>query len=60
VILILYGIIPAFQPAHFGRVYAAYGGMCIILSFLWDGSGMVIVLIGSTSQVLCSVLLAWL
>lgn len=25
-ILILYGIIPTFQPAHFGRVYAAYGG----------------------------------
>ena len=34
-ILILYGIIPTFQPAHFGRVYAAYGGMFIILSLLW-------------------------
>jgi len=34
-ILILYGIIPAFQTAHFGRVYAAYGGMFIILSLLW-------------------------
>lgn len=35
VILILYGIIPTFQPAHFGRVYAAYGGMFIVLSLLW-------------------------
>jgi small multidrug resistance family-3 protein len=34
-ILILYGIIPTFQPAHFGRVYAAYGGFFIILSLLW-------------------------
>jgi len=33
--LILYGIIPTFQQAHFGRVYAAYGGMFIILSLLW-------------------------
>ncbi|MGH7228349.1 MAG: YnfA family protein [Nitrospiraceae bacterium] len=39
VILILYGIIPTFQPAHFGRVYAAYGGMFIVLSLLW-GWGM--------------------
>lgn len=35
VILILYGIIPTFQPAHFSRVYAAYGGMFIVLSLLW-------------------------
>jgi small multidrug resistance family-3 protein len=35
VILIVYGIIPTFQPAHFGRVYAAYGGMFIVLSLLW-------------------------
>ncbi|MDF0667640.1 MAG: YnfA family protein [Nitrospira sp.] len=34
-ILILYGIIPTFQPAHFSRVYAAYGGMFIVLSLLW-------------------------
>jgi len=34
-VLILYGIIPTFQPAHFGRVYAAYGGVFIILSILW-------------------------
>lgn len=35
VVLILYGIIPTMQPAHFGRVYAAYGGMFIVLSLLW-------------------------
>lgn len=34
-ILVLYGIIPTFQPAHFGRVYAAYGGVFIVLSLLW-------------------------
>lgn len=35
VILILYGVIPTYQPVHFGRVYAAYGGMFIVLSLLW-------------------------
>ena len=35
VILFLYGVIPTFQPAHFGRVYAAYGGIFIVLSILW-------------------------
>jgi small multidrug resistance family-3 protein len=34
-VLILYGIIPTFQPSHFGRVYAAYGGFFIVLSLLW-------------------------
>jgi small multidrug resistance family-3 protein len=34
-VLILYGIIPTFQTSHFGRVYAAYGGMFIVLSLLW-------------------------
>ena len=35
IIVILYGIIPTLQPAHFGRVYAAYGGMFIVLSLSW-------------------------
>ncbi|MDX6611895.1 MAG: small multidrug resistance family-3 protein [Blastocatellia bacterium] len=35
VVLVLYGIIPTLQPAHFGRVYAAYGGVFIFLSILW-------------------------
>ncbi len=33
--LILYGIVPTYQPAHFGRVYAAYGGWFVVLSILW-------------------------
>lgn len=35
--LIIYGIIPTLQPpnANFGRVYAAYGGIFIVLSILW-------------------------
>lgn len=35
VLLVLYGFIPTLQPAHFGRVYAAYGGVFIVLSLLW-------------------------
>jgi len=34
-ILVLYGIIPTLQPANFGRVYAAYGGVFIVLSIIW-------------------------
>jgi small multidrug resistance family-3 protein len=59
-VLILYGIIPTFQPANFGRVYAVYGGIFIVLSILWgwqidkvvpdrlDILGGVIALIGVT------------
>jgi small multidrug resistance family-3 protein len=35
IILVLYGVVPTFQPAHFGRVYAAYGGIFIVLALLW-------------------------
>jgi small multidrug resistance family-3 protein len=34
VILFIYGIIPTLQPANFGRVYAAYGGIFIVFSIL--------------------------
>lgn len=34
-VLCLYGVIPTLQPSHFGRVYAAYGGVFIMLSILW-------------------------
>ena len=34
-LLIGYGIIPTLQPSHFGRVYAAYGGVFVALSLLW-------------------------
>ena len=35
--LIIYGVIPTLQPpsASFGRVYATYGGVFIVLSILW-------------------------
>lgn len=42
-LLFVYGVVPTFQPAHFGRVYAAYGGVFVVLSLLWgwriDGRG---------------------
>lgn len=38
VILFLYGVVPTYQPAHFGRVYAAYGGVFVVLSMLWGWS----------------------
>ena len=34
-LLVLYGIVPTYQPAHFGRVYAAYGGWFVVLSVAW-------------------------
>ena len=33
--LLLYGLVPTYQPAHFGRVYAAYGGWFVVLSLMW-------------------------
>ncbi len=57
-ILIGYGVIPTFQPASFGRVYAAYGGVFVVLSIfwgwwidgnkpdIWDVSGGLVCLIG--------------
>jgi small multidrug resistance family-3 protein len=41
IILFVYGIIPTLQPAHFGRVYAAYGGIFVLSSILW---GMIILI----------------
>ncbi|MDO7904849.1 YnfA family protein [Paenibacillus sp. JX-17] len=36
IILVVYGIIPTLQKfPSFGRVYAAYGGVFIILAVLW-------------------------
>jgi small multidrug resistance family-3 protein len=58
ILLVLYGIIPTLQSAHFSRVYAAYGGVFILLSIMWgwrvDGTapdrfdliGAVLVLLG--------------
>lgn len=35
-ILVLYGVIPTFQPASFGRVYAAYGGVFVVMALAWS------------------------
>ena len=34
-VLVFYGVIPTLQRPHFGRVYAAYGGIFVVLSLLW-------------------------
>jgi small multidrug resistance family-3 protein len=41
IILALYGIVATWQVANFGRVYAAYGGIFIILAlmFAWKIDG---------------------
>ncbi|MEX0811830.1 MAG: YnfA family protein [Chitinophagales bacterium] len=35
-ILALYGVVASFQPQDFGRVYATYGGVFIVMSLLWS------------------------
>lgn len=35
IVLFVYGLIPTLQPADFGRVYAAYGGIFIASSIIW-------------------------
>ena len=35
IILFVYGVILTLQPAHFGRVYASYGGIFIVSSIIW-------------------------
>ena len=35
VILALYGVVATLQTASFGRVYAAYGGIFIIMALVW-------------------------
>ena len=34
-ILAAYGVVATLQPANFGRVYATYGGVFIVMSLLW-------------------------
>ncbi|ULT57758.1 YnfA family protein [Neobacillus drentensis] len=61
IVLVVYGVIPTFQKfPSFGRVYAAYGGIFILLAVLWgwgidkktpdvyDWIGTLICLIGVT------------
>lgn len=59
-IIFLYGIFPTFQPTYFHRIYAAYGGIFIVMALLWgfifDGTipdifdviGAVIAIVGIT------------
>ena len=59
IILVCYGIVATWQTANFGRVYATYGGIFIIMALLWawkvdnfkpdkyDIFGAVIALIGA-------------
>ncbi|MDB5122005.1 MAG: YnfA family protein [Mucilaginibacter sp.] len=35
IILALYGVVATWQVADFGRVYAAYGGIFIIMALIW-------------------------
>ncbi|MEX1139895.1 MAG: YnfA family protein [Bacteroidota bacterium] len=35
IILALYGVVATLQPSNFGRVYATYGGIFIVMSLLW-------------------------
>lgn len=34
-VLFSYALLPTLQPANFGRVYAAYGGVFVAMSLLW-------------------------
>ena len=34
-VLVGYGVIPTLQHSNFGRTYAAYGGVFVIMSLLW-------------------------
>jgi small multidrug resistance family-3 protein len=35
VVLLLYGVVATWQTSNFARVYAAYGGMFILMSLVW-------------------------
>ena len=43
VLLVLFGVLLALLPSNFGRAYASYGGVFVVLSILWgwqvDGVG---------------------
>lgn len=35
IILAAYGVVATWQPSNFGRVYAAYGGVFIVMAVFW-------------------------
>jgi len=34
-VLFAYGIVPTFQTSHFHRIYAAYGGIFVVMALGW-------------------------
>ena len=34
-VLFAYGIVPTFQKSYFHRIYAAYGGIFIVMALIW-------------------------
>ena len=68
IILFVYGIIPTLQPAEFGRVYAAYGGIFIVSAIIWgrivdkkkpdtyEIIGSIVAVAGASCHFLCSTL----
>lgn len=64
IVLVLYGIVPTFQPTNnFGRVFAVYGGFFIVLSYLWgyfvDGAAIDIGDYVGAAIALAGVCIAW-
>ncbi len=35
IVLFIYGVVPTLQPSNFGRVYAAYGGIFVVMAIIW-------------------------
>jgi small multidrug resistance family-3 protein len=35
IVLFIYGVVPTLQPSNFGRVYAAYGGIFVVMAIMW-------------------------
>ncbi len=34
-VLFLYGVVPTFQKSYFHRIYAAYGGIFVVMALSW-------------------------
>jgi len=35
IVLFIYGVVPTLQHSNFGRVYAAYGGIFVVMAMIW-------------------------
>jgi small multidrug resistance family-3 protein len=59
ILLGIYGVVATLQPANFGRTYAAYGGIFVVMALFWgwvvdksrpdlyDVTGAIIILVGT-------------